>query len=114
MRSRAKISGLIKISHPGALTGASRSDGIRTEAGSRDLRTVGSLTSLTFNEDGSFTAAAQAAGTYQVQYHVVNSQNTKCDPATLSLTFPSGSNLQVTVQDTQDKAITLSGLPLGD
>ena len=101
----SKVSGYIKISHPGALTGAVDPTGFALKP---VLESAQQGVSLTFNDDGSFTATAQAPGTYQVQYQVVNSQNTKSDPATLSLTFPSGSNLQVTVQDTQNKAITLS------
>jgi len=58
------------------------------------------LASLTVNPDGSFTAVAPAAGTYTFTYNVKNSQGTPAAaPATVTLTFPQGSNLQVKLVD---------------
>jgi Bacterial cadherin-like domain/Multicopper oxidase len=60
----------------------------------------GTLTSLTVNPDGSFTAVAPAAGTYQFTYNVINSQNTTgIADATVTLNFPQGSGLKLKLVD---------------
>jgi Big-like domain-containing protein/multicopper oxidase len=61
--------------------------------------TVG-LTTLTVQPDGSFLATAPAAGTYTFTYNVRNTQQSAAaSPATVTLTFPKGSGLQVDIVD---------------
>src|SRR5207249_2636536 len=61
---------------------------------------------VTLNSDGSFTAIAASPGSpCSFTYHVVNSENQRSNgTANVTLTFPAGSGLQVTVQDAQTKA----------
>jgi hypothetical protein len=59
----------------------------------------GGLT-VTLNANGSFFAQAAAAGTYAFQYNAVNSQGTSSTaPATVTVVFPTASNLNVRVAD---------------
>jgi hypothetical protein len=63
------------------------------------------LTSLVVNADGSFTAVAPAAGTYTFNYNVTNSQHTPAtSSATVTLTFPAGSGLKLTLVDQKHPA----------
>jgi hypothetical protein len=52
--------------------------------------------------NGGFTATAPGAGTYTFTYQAQNSQGTTSAAATGTITFPTGSNLQVTVVDGAD------------
>ena len=61
--------------------------------------TAGSGT-LTVNPNGGFNAAVTAPGTYTFSYSAQNTQGTQsANPATVTLNFPAGSNLSVTVID---------------
>jgi hypothetical protein len=52
------------------------------------------------NADGSFTASATVPGTYTFTYSAKNSQGTQSSsPALVTVTFPAGSGLAVTVKD---------------
>jgi Bacterial Ig domain len=60
----------------------------------------GSPMSVSVNPDGSFSANATAPGTYTFTYNVLNSQKVAAvNPATVTVTFPVGSGLQVHVLD---------------
>ncbi len=60
--------------------------------------TAGSL-SVTLNANGSFIAQAGVPGSFTFQYTAVNSQGTPSAPATVTLVFPTPSNLNVQVKD---------------
>ncbi len=69
-----------------------------------DLATVavptGSPMTLSVNADGSFSAQATAPGTYTFTYNVRNTQQVAAlAPATVSVTFPTGSGLTVHAYD---------------
>jgi len=67
-------------------------------------------TGLTVYPDanGGFTASVTSAGTYSFTYKAQNSQGTLSATATVTLIFPTPSNLQVTVLDGGDKTTQIT------
>ena len=87
------------ISPPGVLLNDVDPAGRTLSVDPSTINAIGGLT-VTVNADGSFVAYAPAAGSYSFTYNVKNSQGTPAlAPATVSLTFPTGSGLAVTLVD---------------
>jgi hypothetical protein len=94
----------ITIAPPGILAADKDNAGYPLEV---VLGTVVKPASLTLNQDknGGFTADVSGAGTYTFTYKAQNSQGTQSSgTATVTLIFPTGSNLAVSVVDGQDKS----------
>jgi hypothetical protein len=108
------VSSLLKVPAPGVLT--NDTDGsappypltARPVGGTAGQPITAGNLAYTLNADGSIVASATAPGTYTFRYNAVNSQGTSSASATVTLTFPAGSNQAntgwVTVQDTQTQA----------
>ena len=75
---------------------------------------------VTLNPDGSFTAVPTTApvgtstATVSFQYKAVNSQKTASAPATVTVTFNGGSNLQVHVYDAPSFTAATAAVPITD
>src|SRR5882672_148811 len=64
---------------------------------------------VSVDQNGGFNANVAAAGTYTFTYKAKNSQGTQsASTATVTLIFPAGSGLAVTVLDGKDKTTTIS------
>jgi hypothetical protein len=64
---------------------------------------------VTMDSHGGFTASVSTVGTYTFTYNAQNSQGTlSASPATVTLIFPTPSNLQVSVVDGKNSAFTIS------
>ena len=96
----------LAVSPPGILTNDKDAAGYPLSV---DLTTVSAISgpgaaTLAVNPDGSFVATAMAAGAYTFTYKAKNSQGTSsASAATVTLNFPAGSGLAVTVFDGQDR-----------
>ncbi len=92
----SNLQNLLKVSRPGALTGATDPTGYALTAVLDTTALPAGLTAVTLNADGSLTATATAPGPYTLQFHVVNSQRTKSTPANnLVLNFANPANGKV-------------------
>ncbi|MCU1282125.1 MAG: multicopper oxidase type 3, partial [bacterium] len=63
--------------------------------------------SVALNADGSFSVTGNG-GSCQFSYSVVNSQGTSSDPATVTVTFGTASNLNVSVTDAKDPTVAIA------
>jgi len=90
----------LKVPSPGLLIGG-------TDSNNLPLTVVTSATTglmggtLTVDPNGGFSASVPAAGLYTFSYQLQNSLGTLSNTATVTLTFPAPSNLQVKVLDAQ-------------
>jgi len=97
----------LTINSPGVLLNDVDPSGLPIKVDLAVPTNVSSGLSLKLNPDGSFQATASAPGTYTFQYNVRNEQQTAGSltgttngtPATVSLTFPTGSGLKLTLTD---------------
>lgn len=101
----------IKISAPGVLAYCKDASGlplsVSTKAGSAPIAVQGLTVSV--DSDGSFTGVAATAGhAYTFTFSAQNTQGTVGAPTTVTLKFPTGSGLQVTVLDGSDKSTEIS------
>jgi hypothetical protein len=110
----SNVSTLLNVNLPGVLTGDTDPTGYPLTAapvggtvGTPFTSSSGNC-SITLQKNGSFTAqrASALAGTCQFSYNAVNSQGTPSTAAgVVTLTFPTPSNLKVTLQDAQSGAL---------
>src|SRR4029077_4703530 len=97
---------LITVAAPGVLANDSDPSGYPLKASTSATAVVNTPftttggCSVTLNANGSLTATSPAAGTCTFPYYALNSQGTaSATAATVTLTFPTASNLNVKVAD---------------
>ena len=111
----SKVATLLNVSQPGVLANDTDPTGYAlfastsntaVVAGSPFTSTTGGCT-VTLESNGSFTAQSPSGpNTCTFSYYAVNSQGTaSAAPATVTLTFPTPSNLSVTVADAQSGVV---------
>ena len=103
----------LAIRNPGVLSGAKDAAGYPLKAvpGSVVLP-QGSTLNVNLDPNGGFTASVPQPGTYTFTFQAKNSQGTmSASPATVTLTFPPGSGLQVNVVDGKNPT---QGIPGND
>jgi hypothetical protein len=102
----ATLATSLKVSTPGVLSGCM--DGAKYPLKASAPSQVSDHLTLSLNENGGFTASVPSAGTYQFTFAAQNSQGTPAPTSTtVTLTFPPGSGLTVTVLDGADKTTTI-------
>ncbi len=98
----SRLSSRFSAARPGVLANDTSPGNLALTAALNDK---GNCSSVALNADGSF--AATGSGSCQFSYVAVNSLNVVSAPTTVTVNFPSGSGLTVTVQDPADgSAIT--------
>ncbi len=98
----------LKISSPGILSACTDAKGFPLTVNAASVSPASGLT-VSVDSTGSFTAAVASAGTYSFSFKAQNAQGTVATNATnVTLTFPTPSNLKVTVLDGNDKTTTIS------
>ncbi len=95
----SKIATFLKISSPGVLSVDSDPNGLPLQVVLSSVTPSG--VTLNMDPQGGFTATAPSAGTYSFTYVAQNSQGRTSSPATVTLIFPTPSNLKVNVLDAQ-------------
>ena len=100
----SNIATAIKISNPGVLANDTDPAGYPLTA-KLVADSTGTLPSwVTLNTDGSFSATSAGGGSVSFTYVAVNSHGIASAPATVTVNFPTGSGLQVSVIDAVSKA----------
>ena len=97
----SNIATYLAIKTPGILTGAKDGAGYPLTVAPSTVTANGGLI-VQADANGAFTATAPGAGTYMFTFQAQNSQGTLSAPATVTVIFPTPSNLQVTVMDGND------------
>lgn len=98
----------LKIASPGILTGARDAAGYPLSVSLSSVQAASGLT-LTMDPKGGFSASVPSPGTYTFTFNAQNSQGTvSSSAATVTLLFPAGSGLNVSVVDGGTK-VPLSG-----
>ncbi len=97
----------LAIKTPGVLSGAQDAAGYALTVAISTVVQPAGVTILA-DANGGFTATAPGAGTYTFTFRAQNSQGTLSPPATVTLTFPTPTNLQVTVLDGNDKTTQIT------
>ena len=104
----SKLAKSLKISSPGILSGCVDSKGFPLTVNAASVSPASGLT-LSVDSTGSFNAQVGSAGVYTFSFKPQNAQGTVASSATtVTLTFPTGSNLQVNVLDGNDKTTQIS------
>ncbi len=107
----------LSVNSPGILLNDSDPNGLALQVDKATVAVTsqpsGGTLTLQVNPDGSFQAAASAPGQYTFQYNVKNTQQTPAAAAaTVTVTFPVGSGLKLTLVD--DKHPTDSSFNITD
>jgi Bacterial cadherin-like domain len=103
----ATAAAAIGIKPPGVLAGASSKYPITVDA--TTVTPSSANLSVTAEPGGGFNATASAPGTYSFTFNVKDQLGVAASrAATVTLTFPAGSNLQVTVLDGADKVTPIT------
>jgi Bacterial Ig domain len=102
----SKVAKSLKIARPGVLVNDTDAVGYTLVAKPDPAHALPAW--LTLNEDGSMVAAPPAPGNYTFTYVAQNSLGVVSVPATVTLNFPAGSGLNLTVQDTQDPNLIIT------
>jgi hypothetical protein len=97
----------LAIKTPGVLAGCTDGVGLPLTVSTKSVTATGGLTVLP-DGNGGFTAIAPGAGTYSFSFQATNSLGKLSAATTVTVNFPTGSNLAVTVLDGQDKVTTIS------
>ncbi len=95
----SRVATYLRVPHPGVLANDTDPAGYSLTAKADPSNPLPST--VTLNPDGSFIVTGATAS---FSYIAVNSQGTPSKPATVSLSFPKGSGLTVSVVDAQSKA----------
>ncbi len=100
----SKLATFLKIASPGVLSADSDPNGLPlqvvTSSVAASATNPGAVT-INMDPNGGFTASAPGAGTYTFTYTAQNSQGRTSNSATVTLVFPTPSNLTVHVLDAQ-------------
>jgi Abnormal spindle-like microcephaly-assoc'd, ASPM-SPD-2-Hydin len=102
----ANTSTYLAIKPPGILSGATDANNLPLKVVTTPNGTSG--LSVVLDANGGFTATATTSGTHSFTFHAVDSQGRSSNVATVSVTFPTPSNLSVTVLDGYDKATQIT------
>lgn len=105
----SKVATSLKIARPGVLSNDTDEVGYTLQAKPNPASPLPAW--VTLNTDGSIVATPPAAGTYTFTYIAVADTPVgilSSVPATVTLNFPTGSGLNLTVQDTQDPNLTIT------
>ncbi len=102
----SNVATALTVKAPGVLDGAT--DGANLALSVKAATLVNGNLAVIVNKDGSFTASASAPGTYSFDFTAQNSVG-MTKTATVQITFPNGSGLNVTVLDGADKQTTIPG-----
>jgi len=98
---------VISVSVPGVLANDTDPAGRVLKVDPTSIAVTGTAMTVSVNPDGSFTAQASTPGTYTFTYNVLNSQLVAAtSPATVTVTFPQGSGLQVHLLDGKHAGVT--------
>lgn len=101
----SKLATFIKIAPPGVLSVDSDGAGYPLSVAASTVTPSGGL-SLNMDANGGFNATVPGPGVYTFTYQAQNSQGTiSPGTATVTLTFPQGSGLNVTVKDPKTGAV---------
>ena len=95
----SKMATFLKIPSPGVLSVDSDPNGLPLQVVLSSVTPSG--VTINMDPNGGFTASAPGAGTYTFTYIAQNSQGRQSASATVTLIFPTPSNLQVKVLDAQ-------------
>ncbi len=98
----SNVATTLSVPPPGILSVDSDAKGYALSVDTTSIALPSGQTALTVtvNPNGSFNASAAAPGTYSFTYNAKNTQGTaSTSPATVTLTFPQPSGLQVSVVD---------------
>jgi hypothetical protein len=95
----------LAVKTPGVLASCKDAAGYPLQVATASVVPSPGLTVL-MDANGGFTASATAAGVYTFTYQAQNGQGTLGATTTATLTFPSASNLTVTVVDASQNVIT--------
>jgi len=113
----ANVATYLTIKSPGVLSTTNDTSGNPADKDAQgyplkvSVSTIGSISAgltVVADAEGGFTATSTGAGTYTFAYQAQNSQGVLSAPATVSVTFPTPSNLAVTVLDGYDKKTLIS------
>jgi len=101
----SKMATFLKIPSPGVLSVDSDPNSLPLKVIVNSVSSItgtgGGVATINMDPNGGFTAISPGAGTYTFTYTVQNSLGMKSAPATVTLNFPTPSNLQVKVLDAQ-------------
>src|SRR6202171_507877 len=104
----SKLATYLNVRSPGVLSVDTDSKDYPLSVNMASVTPVGGLT-LSMDSHGGFNASVTAAGTYTFTYKAQKSQGTvSANAATVTLNFPAGSGLAVTVLDGYDKTTTIA------
>ena len=95
----SKMATFLKIASPGVLSVDTDPNGLPLQVVTSSVTPSG--VTITMDPNGGFTASAPGAGTYTFTYIAQNSQGRQSASATVTLVFPTPSNLKVNVLDAQ-------------
>jgi hypothetical protein len=97
----------LAIKPPGVLAGCTDAVGYPLTLATSTVAPLGGLT-IFADPRGGFTASVPGAGPYSFTFQAQNSQGTLSSPVLVTITFPPGSGLAVTVLDGKDKTTMIS------
>ncbi|HTY98756.1 MAG TPA: Ig-like domain-containing protein, partial [Rhodocyclaceae bacterium] len=101
----SKLATSISIKSPGILSVDKDGAGYPLTVNAASVTPGAGLTNLSVDASGAFNASVAAPGTYSFTYKAQNSQGTvSATAATVTLVFPAGSGLKVSVVDGKTKA----------
>ncbi|HEY2019087.1 MAG TPA: Ig-like domain-containing protein, partial [Bryobacteraceae bacterium] len=104
----ANLATYLAIKTPGVLIGCTDGAKLPLTVVPSSINSGTSGLTVLGDANGGFTAIAPSPGTYSFTFQAQNSHNVLSTATTVTLTFPVGSGLSVTVLDGQDKTTTIS------
>jgi hypothetical protein len=104
----ASIATYLAIKTPGVLASCIDGANLPLTVATSSIASVSPGLTVLPDANGGFTASATAAGSYTFMFQAQNSQGKLSAPTTVTLNFPTGSGLAVTVLDGYDKKTTIS------
>src|SRR5581483_2959670 len=99
---QSNVATVLTVKAPGILDGATDGANLALSVNPAKLANVSNGLSVSLGKDGSFTASAANPGTYTFDFTAQNTLGNTAK-ATVTLNFPAGSGLNVTVLDGSDK-----------
>ncbi|WP_109488884.1 choice-of-anchor D domain-containing protein [Occallatibacter savannae] len=102
----AATSKTIKVSAPGVLTGCKDGAGYPLSVSPGSVKNFAGTISV--DASGAFRAAVAGPGPYTFMFSPQNAQGTVGSPVTITVNFPQGSGLNVTVLDGSDRKTTIT------